>query len=348
MTAKNFMSERITNILGYATLVAIMAAIWIMFGEDPALDQGGRGEPTFEGLVDKINDTTTVTLKQAGTTTTLVKDGAVWRVQERGGYPAETETVTAFLKGLALSKRREPKTSNADRYDVLGLAAEAVSISLQSSDNKDFLHFKMGKRASNASGRSLTYIVQETDTRSWLVTGLEDASADPATWLDKTLLSIDDARVRDVSLGGVWLTRKQGESDYKVQGLRAGEEAAATWKLSEPARVITSLSFDDVKELANPLVDPAGVVELSTYYGLVLSLKLFDMGGSLYVQVLASADTSAHKQGAGTVDDMPVVDAAAEAGAINHKTRGWVYRLSSADSDILSRSRADFIVEKTE
>lgn len=65
------MSERLTNILGYLTLVAILAAIWVMFGEDPSREQGGRGEATFEGLSERINDAAGIAITQGKATTHL-------------------------------------------------------------------------------------------------------------------------------------------------------------------------------------------------------------------------------------------------------------------------------------
>jgi len=342
------MSERVTNILGYTTLIAILAAIWVMFGEDPARDQGARGENTFAGLADRINETHKVSLQQGEFAATLTLEDGVWRIAERGGYPAVTEKIHAFLKGVALSKRREPKTSNESRFDRLGLGADAVVVDLQDDTGGSLRTFKMGKRSSNASGRSLTYIMQATDTRSWLVTGLSEAPADPAWWLDKRVLDIDAARIRDITIGDAWITRKPGDSDYTLQSLRPDETVGPTWKLAEPARVIKSLSLTDVKQLNNPLVDPTGKVELATYDGLTISLTLYTMDGGTWAQVAAAFDDEMRNDGAsGELKGAPE-DGAGEAAALQAKVHGWVFKLSDSDSSALLKSRQDFLEVKSE
>lgn len=103
------MSERMTNILGYLTLAAILAAIWILFGEDPAREQGARGERTFAGLAERVNETAGITLSQGDEQLVVSRNDDAWQVDNRGGYPADADKVRALLRGFARSERREPK-----------------------------------------------------------------------------------------------------------------------------------------------------------------------------------------------------------------------------------------------
>lgn len=337
------MSERLTNILGYLTLIAILAAIWVMFGEDPSREQGGRGEATFEGLDTAINNAAAVRITSGDKATFLNKVDGNWFVIQRDGYAADTEMVRDFLRGVALSERRQPKTDNKDRFHHLGLADKALDIKILDADDRALAAFLMGERKDSPNGRSLTYIFQESDTRSWLVTGLADASADPAWWLDHSLLDIAESRFAEVAYADIVIERTLGEQRYSVRNLKDDEKGQADWQLRDPARLISELSFDDVRKVANPLVEPLRQVTAKTYDGLTLTLTLFEMEGGTWAQVDASYTPDEGE--AGMLPDAPE-DGEGEAAAIADKTRGWLFLLSEYDAGVLKRTRKDFLLEK--
>lgn len=337
------MSERLTNILGYLTLIAILAAIWVMFGEDPSREQGGRGEATFSGLETAINDAAAVRITSGEVSTFLNKVDGNWYVIQRDGYAADREMVRDFLRGAALSERREPKTDNKDRFHHLGLADTALDIKVLDADDRPLAAFLMGERKDSANGRSLTYIFQESDTRSWLVTGLADASADPAWWLDHSLLSIAESRFAEIAYPDITIERALGTQKYAVKALKADEKAQADWQLRDPARLLSELTFDDVRKVANPLAEPIKRVTAKTYDGLVLTLTLYEMEGSTWAQVAVSYQPDDGE--AGMLPDAPM-DGEGEAATLTEKTHGWLFQLSEYDAGVLKRSRKDFLAEK--
>ncbi|WP_417450432.1 DUF4340 domain-containing protein [Kordiimonas sp.] len=327
-------------------MIAILGAIWVMFGEDPARDQGARGEATFEGLADRINDAAGIAVGQGDTTTHLNKVGGEWRVIERDGYKADRAVVNDFLRGLALSERREPKTSNEQRFDKLGLGDDALAIKVLDSDDNALLSFQMGTRKDSPNGRSLTYIFQKKDTRSWLVSGLANTSADPAWWLDAEVLDVAENRFSRISYGDIRLERPLGDSKYVIADLVEGEIAQADWQLRDPARVLSNLNFDDVRKMGNPLTDPVGALSAETYDGLAVRLTLFEISGAVWAQVSADYDADHADEGeSGTLPAAPA-DGAAEAAAIIERTRGWLFKLSDYDAKVLLRKRADFLAGK--
>lgn len=337
------MSERMTNILGYLTLAAILAAIWILFGEDPAREQGARGERTFAGLAERVNETADITLAQGDEQLVLSRADGTWQVDSRGGYTADADKVRALLRGFARSERREPKTANPERFDALELGDAATTVTLADETGGTLLSVRVGKRKEGGSGRSLTFIFQETDTRAWLVSGIEDVAVDATEWLRSELLSIAEQRVQSVTLNDVTLSRGLGEQDYSVVGLTEGETAVAGYKRSEPARTFAGLGLSDVEQTANPLMEPSGTGALQTHDGLRVSFTLFDHSDAIWAQLEADYEASRAQQGdAGQLPQAPA-DGAGEAAALNEKFRGWLFKLSSYDANILKQKRSDFI-----
>lgn len=337
------MSERMTNILGYLTLAAIMAAIWILFGEDPTRDQGARGERTFAGLSERINETAAITLTKTDAAVSLVREGEQWQVASKFGYPADQEQVRSVLRGFALSERREPKTANASRFPALELGDAATNVVLSDDTGGVLLDVQAGKRKEGGSGRSLTYIFQATDTRSWLVSGIEALPMDPTEWLDTSLLDIAPQRIQSVTLNGVTLTRELGDTNYSVASIADGEVPAASFKLAEPARTLGRLSLEDIQKTANPLMDPVANGTLKTHDGLTLTVTLFDSDDDNWVQLDANYSAEDASEGdAGTLDGAPA-DGAAEAAAIDERVQGWLFKVSGFAADILRQTRDDFI-----
>ena len=337
------MSEKVTNILGYLTLFAILGAIWVLFGEDPTREQGARGERTFAGLEERINEVTFIELQQGVRSATITKENGGWHMKERGGYAVDLEKVRSMLRGAAFSVRREPKTAKASRLPRLGLGADAVKVSLLDDTGGVIMSYDMGNRKAGPDGRSLTYIMQVRDTRAWLVTNLSETKIDPGWWLEQPLLALDPKRFSDVIIGGAWLTRKLGDNDFRLQGKRGHEVAAPAWQLAEPARIVSGLTFSDVRALINPLSEATSVTELSTYDGLSLKLSLYDFDGSVWVQLHAEFDVALQNEGKGGILPVAPVDGAAEAQAIMNAARGWVFKLSDADTAILRQKRTDFL-----
>ncbi len=337
------MSERLTNILGYLTLFAILGAVWVMFGEDPSREQGARGERTFVGLEARINDVATIEIQKGDLRTTIVKDKDVWRLKERAGYLVDSEKVRAMLRGIVFSKRREPKTANPDRFSRIGLGAKATKITLRDDTDGEILSFDMGRRKDTRSGKSLTYVWHDRDTRSWLVTEIAETPAQAGWWLRRPLLDIDQSRFSDVTIGGAWLTRKLSAPEFRLQGKRASETVAAAYILASPAQTVSHLGFEDVRHLTNPLEKASSVVDFTTYDGLSLKLSLYKIDGGVWVQVKAEFDMSLRNEGAsGTLPAAPA-DGQAEADAINAAVRGWIFKLNETDARTLQQVRADFL-----
>lgn len=341
------MSERMTNILGYLTLAAILAAIWILFGEDPTREQGARGERTFAGLAERVNETARVTVARGDEQVVLSREGDSWLVDSRSRYPADADKVRAMLRGFARSERREPKTSNPERFGALDLGNAATAVTLADETGGTLLSVKVGKRKEGGSGRSLTFVFQETDTRAWLVSGIEDVPVEATEWLSTGLLDIAQQRVKSITLNDVTLSRPLGEQDYSVFDLSEGETAVAGYKRSEPARTLAGLDLADVEQTANPLMEPSSNGLLETHDGLRVSFTLFEQNDAMWIQLEADYDAARAASGeAGELPQAPA-DGEAEAEALNARLRGWLFKLSSFDADILTQNRSDFVESDT-
>lgn len=341
------MTERTTNILGWLTLVAVLAAIWVLFGEDPTREHGARGEPTFPGLEGTINEAVKakVWTKDGKGHVTLSKGDAGWTIEERGGYPADDAKVLTFLRGLVTSTRREPKTGSESGLKEVGLGPDAPAIEVMGANDKMLAIFKQGKRRAHPDGKSLTYVIRPDEERSWLVTDLAEVSADPAFWIEPQVFDIKESRVAEVTLSGVTLSRGLDATDFSVLTAREDEKPAGAWELREPAHILTALTATDVRSFEGLEAAPVQTVSLKTYDGLTIMLELYALDDATWARPVAFFDPSARDQGEpGILPDAPE-DGAAEAEAIKARVNGWLYRLAEADAKVLLKDRSGFVTE---
>jgi len=103
-----------------AGLAVIAFAIWLSSRRHLERDMAA-GALVLPGLHQDVNAVTTVTLRKGdGTHATLLKDGSVWRVQERG-WTADVGKVRKLLLDLGALNIVEEKTRLPANYPQLGV-----------------------------------------------------------------------------------------------------------------------------------------------------------------------------------------------------------------------------------
>ncbi|UTW55721.1 DUF4340 domain-containing protein [Kordiimonas sp. SCSIO 12610] len=343
------MSQRMTNILGYLTLFAILGAIWVLFGEDPSLNQGARGEKTFPDLEKTINQADEIHFAQNGQKVTLKRDNGLWTIQERQSYRAKGDKVRDFLRGIALSERREPKTASNDRFDQIGLGDKSLNITVYDQEQNSLAEFKMGSRRENsASGRSLTYIYKDGDTRSWLVSGLSAANADASWWLDDDLFLIDAKRTLELKAGGTVFIREPETNRYTIAKPETSANVIPAITPSDVVNFLSDVTFTDIQKRSNETNKALSTGYLKTYDGLSLAYSIYKIDNSFWLNLSASFNPDARDAGEEGILEGSPENGEQEAADINKKTSGWLFAVSDKDAEMLLRSTDDYIKNSAE
>ncbi len=329
------MSERLTNILGYLTLIIIMAAIWALFGEDPSKQQGGRGEPLFTGLEDTINTASIITLTQGDQVIHIRKSDAGWTVDDRQDYSANANLIRGLLRGLVIAKREEPKTTNIARMGKLELDSAAWNLSIKSDPETELVSVKLGKHRTWQGDATLTYVLKDGDTRAWEVSGLIKTPKNIQGWLVKDVLNIDTSRVKSIRLNDGTLFERAVDSDiFTVPSLKPVEVFDRDWAISGDVKSLAHLQLLDVTKMTNPLVKASHKVTLVTHDGLTIVITTYQINAIAHAKVTAESLEGASE------------DVAGEAVTITKAVEGWMFKLAENDVKILSNSRAAYVDTK--
>ena len=179
-----------------AVLVAQIALTVVVFWPRPST--AGQREPVFPDLT--AQDVTAVTIEdEQGNRTALERVAGNWVLPDADQYPAEGDTVDAFLdKFLSLTTGRlvtERETSHkrlrvaadefARRVDLETGDGEMHTVYIGSSPQYGSVHFRLG-------GQSDTYLTSQVTT--W------DINASESSWIDTSYQSVTQDEVTRMTL----------------------------------------------------------------------------------------------------------------------------------------------------
>jgi len=351
-------------ILILLTMVVAVAAV--MVNKDTN-DVAGAGEPLFPALLDNINDITTVVGIGAGETFTLVRDGDRWVVSEKHGFPADQDKARQLILGTARLVRIEPKTSNPDLYEKIGLDdihaedGNAVQYSFKNAAGDTLAEIIVGNsRLGRADPQTNEYFVREPAlAQTWLVQGKLADAVGVIEWLDSSVLSIERDRIRQVTAqhpDGAVVTvskNKPSQQTFDLLDLPEGAEADPKWKLNDLGRSLASLDMDDVMPASQASVPDDGLkVEMTTFDGLRVVLRSVKDGDRTLARMQAFFDESMvapeFLPGGEQADDGSefLLDADAvreEVTRLNKDWRNWVYVVPGYRADYMSVRKKDMI-----
>jgi hypothetical protein len=292
--------------LAIAALVAIVAAIALKHSNRPRSETVEASTWLVPALRDHVNEVNklVVTGAEGKVLATLERGSSGWTLAEKGGYPADTGKLRGFLLKLADARRLEQKTSNKDKYAVLGVEDVAAKDAKGVEIELDGLAQPVKVVIGNADPRGGTYVRIAGEAASWLTPAALTVDKGAAEWLQKDLSDIPAAHVASVSIthadGSRVTVSKSAESDanYTLADIPKGREAGSEFTINGLASALAGLRFDDVLPAKDALPgDKALKVRYTTFDGLVVDVIAWEKDGKDQAQFVASLDAAQADKG---------------------------------------------------
>ena len=351
------MSSKSLGVLVVVGLALLVAALL-------ATRQGGEGDTVdgllVPGLAERLNDVTQIDVIGPGEipVASLRLGPAGWRVDEKNGYPADLGRIRQNLIALGDARIAEPKTSNPEFYDRLGVqelsseSATGVRVRVRAGD-ETLVDMIVGD--TGVSG-SYAYVRRTEQAQSWMVDADLDLEDSTAGWLDRELLSIGTDRIETVAIShrdGEELTIKKpeaGGSDFQVQDIPEGRELTYPGAANGIGGALLSLQLDDVYALEETTeVEPAVITVFQTLDGLKVTTRTWDLEEGKRVSFTAelqpelqdSSGEQAENAGDGDREDTP--NPADDVESINSRLGSWAYVLPKFKTDQLTRRMDDLL-----
>lgn len=325
------------------TAAAVIAAIFVARGGGTLQNDPLAGHPVLPEVAQRIADVGRVTLVHGGAKTTLLRRGDSWVVEEKGDYPANDAKVGQVLLGLAELSFVEPKTKKADLYSRLEVEdadkKDAKSTLVTVADAKGSLLGELiaGKRRVDqlGGGNDGIYVRKPGDAQSWLARGTLDVAGDTPQWLDKKLMDLPQAKVKDATLtaadgGTLAFKRDKPEDKFALSSPPpAGKKLKSEDALDTPAGVLGGLELADVRPAKDFTFPKEGVAQAryESFDGLTVTVSLVQQDGKDWARIAASGTGDAQKQ----------------ADALNAKLAPWVFALESYKAKMLETKLDDVL-----
>ncbi|RMF69569.1 MAG: DUF4340 domain-containing protein [Alphaproteobacteria bacterium] len=278
------MNPRTTTILGWLTLIAVLVAIWLTLGEEqPPREKPGKLWPD---LATRINDAARIAISHEGRNLVIRRDGDVWRIEQKEGYPADDAKVRRFLTSLVRTEILARKTDRPADYPRLKLdEASAAHLVVSDARGKPIVDAFLGKREFKFRARRFeTFLRKAGDPRVYLVTGIEEPKAEPKPWYPDSILSIDFSRIAAITIrhaDGETLTisRPEPGADFVLAEMKKDEVFKGYRPLDHIANAFSYVAIEDVRrDDGTAPGKPVGRLRLETFDGLVVTIEAFWAG----------------------------------------------------------------------
>ena len=331
-----------------------------------------------------VNDLAQITIHSGTNELNLAKRDQLWRVRERGDYPANFSQISGLLVKLAdlkIAQAEEIGPSQLGRFELLPPGAgtnSGTQVELKDATGKTRNLLLLGKKhlrqpTGNSGFGGMDdqgwpdgrYVMVGNGAKTIAVVSetLDDVQPKPESWLDQGFFSIEKPRSIDVQYPEAtnsWkLVRASETNDWQLADARAGEKLDSS-KFSSVTSPFNSPGFHDVLP-ANTKPEVAGltnvtVVTVETFDGFNYTVKL---GSKRNDDFPAAVTVAAKLPSARAVgkdekpEDKTKLDAEfkdrqkklAEKLADEKKFEGWVYLLPAYKVEPLLKTRSQLMAE---
>ncbi|HET9733708.1 MAG TPA: DUF4340 domain-containing protein [Burkholderiales bacterium] len=261
------------------------------------------GQPVLKNL--KAADIAAIAIREGSTALTLeLKDGA-WRIDERGGFPADADKVRDLvLKAIELKVGQSEPIGEADRAR-LKLDGSGTALEFRGADGKPLARLAIGakffKREPDNRERAIgdgRYVQLPEDPKAVIVVSdpLTLASTRSADWIRRTGFAAEKVKAMEVTLAGAekWkIERARDDAGWKLTPMRAGEKVD-TIRANSASYSLNSVELADVaapalKPADTGLDKPFATIVATTFDGLTYTVKLGKPAGDYFHAAVAIA-----------------------------------------------------------
>lgn len=227
------------------------------------------------------------------TTVTVARRQDTWVVEEKGGYPADFEKVSAFLNLLAELKIAESKTARVENHGILGLAdtgADAGTLVVVSPLDIALIIGKQGK----ARG---SFVRRQDDAQVYLTDKVVMTSPDVLSWVDPVVINLDSTEVSEISIatrqaGYLRAGRDPKSGDLVVYDLPEDRALKYESVVDGLGRTLVNLRLLDVMPFDTDMFKDPSILRVTTNTGEVISVASMAVDGKYFAHI----DTQQRKQ----------------------------------------------------
>lgn len=316
-------------VLAVVAAVLVVLAVLALMHQSREVAPRYKSRPFLPGLASQVREIARIRVaSKTGTVDLQFKPDRGWVIASHDDYPAAFDRVRQTVVGLAALQTIEPKTSRPDWLHYLDLTpppkGDGTEVTLQDGRGSTLAAVIEGKTEDigDPSGAVGLFVRRANSNHSWLVRSVFQPKAETADWLDKQVMDVEMARIREVDVNPLIgpsfeISReKPTVADLKLVDVPPGREISYAGATDGVAGAITGFTIDD----ARPAKDfdfsdgHAARLVVRTFDGLTVTVQTIQQGRDYWATV--SADGATGK---------PEIQR--QARIIDARASGWAYKL---------------------
>ncbi len=348
--------NRLLMLLGLTVLGVFLVAV---LRDQPSERAEGAGQALLPNLAAVVNDLDAIDIVAPGgqTSVTLRRDDERWRVRERDDFEADFAQVLEFLRDLAEARTVDPRTSNPDWYDRIGVsdpdAGDATGRRIDFPGGDDISPVIMGQTDPTDSG---SFARRAGEAQSWLIDRVIQVPVDPVGWLEPGIMDIPAEDIASVLIrhqdGATVQLRRAGEDDpqFVLLAVPEGREAGPSWRRTAIANGLRALNLDDVRRFEPDEADSVMRALFVTADGLNFISEWYKIDDGYWVHFTVSAENPAGgEESAAPADQEPEADRSeaedrlASAVAVDARLSPWLFRVPERRFNDLNKRMEDLL-----
>jgi hypothetical protein len=332
-----------------------------------------------------VNDVTRIGVKQGTNEVNLVKKDDLWRVRERGDYPANFGEISGFLLKARDLKILESEQVGASQLPRLGFADAGtnnpVVVDLRGQNDKEINKLLLGKKHMRKSSRPspmgelggdegfpdgrYVKVGEKSDKVVLISDPLENIKPTPQDWLSKDFIKVEKIRSVAVTFPqetNSWkVARETDGGEWKLADAKPGEQLDSS-KASGLNYLLSSPSFTDVVVGSDPAelgLDKPTTVSIETFDNFVYTIKAGSKTNDNY-PISINVEANLPKERKAGENEKPEDKAKLdkefqenqkkqqEKLAKDRQFDKWVYLVSTWTLDSALKNRSELMTEKKE
>ena len=313
----------------------------------------------------QVNDVAQIRMQRGADVVDLIQTNGLWRVQERGGYPADFSQISGLLLKLRDLKIVQTEQVGPSQWARLDLAAPgpganaATVLEFFDAAGKPLRTLWLGKSHQHQS--SAPSATPDTGDHSWpdgryvrtatnadmvavIADPLTEVNTDASQWLDKTFFKVESPRIVSVTYPNATNSWELiGETNgWKLANAKPDEKLDDS-QASETADSLSSPGFNDVAMELEPHrtgLDHPARIGIKTADGFNYAINVGGKTNDNYFMTVAVSATLAKTNAPD--ESKKLADKLAQEGKLNQ----WTYLVPNWTLDPLLKTRTQLLVVK--
>lgn len=361
---KNQLGKTNLKTLAIVAIVMIVAAIGLQWNQGRSSSGKYEREKLFGSL--KLDQVDRVKIVTPANNISLKKiNDEKWVMENRGGYPVESQRLAKLVIGLADIEPIDRMSNDPEKYEKMGVAdgkPEMGRVEVLDKDQKVIAGLTLGKpRTPPSEQEGFTppdgqFVRADHDKAVYLLKDQLQLDTLSETWLVKDVVAVKDAELQSIKVDHAATTEsftmaRTGADPFAITSAIPDGYKEKAPNVQNISRALASVTLSDVLAASDPKATEIVFDSKFTAThknGLIIEVS----GGKIltdpYIKIVASYDAAAdlsvgdeRTSDSVTAKAMPKAEDTVK--ELNEKHSPWIYRLQSYQYENVMKKLSDAI-----